>query len=452
MKEPQIVILIDHDPAHVQFFEAALRNSPQGPFRGEWIRFLTKGFERLREKDVWAVFLNLRWSGTAEISLVDKLLQTDSSVRVVVLAGPDDELIAAEALCRGAKDYLLEGHVDSYSFMSVIRHMIEREVVEEVLFAEKLRAQTTLDSIGDGVLCTDILGQVTYLNAVAEAMTGWPMNEALGRPLVEVFDVVDGVTREPILDPMRLAINKNKTVALAANSVLVRRDGYESPIEDSASPIHDRSGKVTGAVIVFHDMEVSRTRAGELKHLAEHDVLTGLPNRLLLTDRLNQAIAKAHRQSHEVAILFLDLDQFKQINDSLGHVTADKLLQSVSARLLNCLRASDTVCRYGGDEFVILLSDLTHGTDADVLVMKIVKALTKVHDIDGHRLHMTASIGMSIYPGDALDSETLIAKADDEMYRAKEKRRITPQFPFSPERSQIAIPNLRPHNAGRCKS
>jgi diguanylate cyclase (GGDEF)-like protein/PAS domain S-box-containing protein len=428
MKDPRTVILIDRDPVHANVFETSLLNSPDGPFRGEWIRSLTDGLRRVQQKDVWAVFLNLRLSGALEISLVDKLIQGAPGVQILVLAGADDELTALEALRHGAKDYVLEGHIDSYSCIRAIRQIAEREVAEEMLFNEKQRAQTTLDSIGDGVLCTDVLGNVTYLNAVAEAMIGWPTKDAIGRPLREVFDIVDGVTRKPVQDPMHYAIKNNKTMALAANCVLIRRDGYEAAIEDSAAPIRDRFGNVTGAVIVFHDMAISRMRAGEMKHLAEHDILTDLPNRLLLTDRLNQAIASANRYGKELAVLFLDLDQFKKLNDSFGHVIADKLLQSVAVRLVNCVRSSDTVSRYGGDEFVILLSEISHAEDAHVTAMKILKALAKPYEIDRHSLSVTASIGVSTHPLNGSDTERLIKNADAAMYQAKKKGRNNYQF------------------------
>jgi PAS domain S-box-containing protein len=204
-----------------------------------------------------------------------------------------------------------------------MRHMAEREKAEEDLFTEKQRARVTLDSIGDAVLSTDMLGHVTYLNPVAEKMTGWSKEEASGMPLARVFKIIDGVTREPSPDPMELAVAKNKTVGLTANCILVRRDGAESAIEDSAAPIHDRSGIVAGAVIVFRDVSTSRAMAGEMMHLAQHDNLTDLPNRTLLKDRLAQAIAIAHRNSTHVALMFLDLDNFKDVNDSLAWIIQD---------------------------------------------------------------------------------------------------------------------------------
>jgi diguanylate cyclase (GGDEF)-like protein/PAS domain S-box-containing protein len=420
MNEVRTLLLIDNDPAHAEVFQEALRKAPNGPFRGEWVRSLGEGLERLKRTIVWAVVLNSRLSGSERVTAFERLSQAAPRIPTLVLAGADDEAIALEALRRGAKDYLLEGHIDSYSFIHAIRHMTERESAEEILFMEKQRAQVTLDSIGDGVLCTDIEGNVTYLNAVAELMTGWSREKALGKRFAEVFEIIDGQTREPAQNPMDSVIKKNRTVGLAANCILIRRDGYESAIEDSAAPIHDRFGEVIGAVIVFHDMGISRVNAGEMKHLAEHDILTDLPNRLLLKDRLTQAIAGAQRNTTELAVLFLDLDHFKRINDSLSHAVADKLLQSVAARLVNCVRGSDTVSRQGGDEFVVLLSEITHAADARITARKLLNALAAPpHAIDQHNLYITASIGISTYPQDGRDADALIGNADAAMYRAK---------------------------------
>ncbi|MGQ0486697.1 MAG: sensor domain-containing protein [Hyphomicrobiales bacterium] len=302
---------------------------------------------------------------------------------------------------------------------------------EGKLFVEKERAQVTLNSIGDAVISTDISGNITFLNFVAEKITGWSLQEAAGRPMREVFKILDGRSGKTIPDPMEKAVGGNRTVHLPSNCILVRRDGFEVPIEDSVAPIHDREGKATGAVIVFRDVSAARAMALQITHSAEHDFLTGLPNRMLLNDRVDQAIALAPRHGYKVAVLFLDLDGFKHVNDSLGHPIGDKLLQSVAKRLVDCVRGSDTVSRQGGDEFVVLLSEMQHLEDAAIAARRMLKAVAKAHFIDQHDLHVTTSIGVSVYPGDGLDAETLIKNADTAMYQAKEKGRQSYQF-FKP--------------------
>jgi len=260
----------------------------------------------------------------------------------------------------------------------------------------------------------------------------------MGHPLSHVFQIIDGVTHKPSPNPMELAITENKTVGLTANCVLVRRDGYESAIEDSAAPIHGRDGQVVGAVIVFHDVSVARAMVVEMSHLAQHDVLTDLPNRLVLKDRLTQAISRAHRNHHHLAVLFLDLDGFKHINDSLGHAIGDRLLQSVAASLSACVRKSDTVSRQGGDEFVILLPEVAHAADAAITAIKIITDFKKAHSIGEHHLRVTVSIGLSAYPEDGEDAETLIKNADTAMYHAKQSGRDNYQF-FRPDMSLNAV-------------
>src|ERR1700682_1999238 len=350
------ILLIDDDPCHAKAFEEALIAAGDGRSNFEWVRTLSIGLESLAQKGVWAIFLNLYLPDSRGLDTLDRLLSVTSSAPIVVLGGMDDEDICKAAMLHGAQDYLLEGHLDSYSFARAIRNIIEREIARQELFAEKERAQVTLNSIGDAVLSTDISGNVTYLNVVAEHMTGWSRKEALGHPLQDVFQIVDGTTHKPSPNPMELAVQENRTVGLAPNCLPVRRARYESAIEDSAAPIHDRDGQVTGAVIVFHDVSMARAMVLEMSHLAQHDVLTDLPNRLMLNDRLTQAISLARRNHHQLAVLFLDLDGFKNINDSLGHTIGDKLLQSVAIRLLNCFRKSDTVSRQGGEQFVVVFS------------------------------------------------------------------------------------------------
>ena len=299
---------------------------------------------------------------------------------------------------------------------------------EETLFEEKERAQVTLNSIGDAVLTTDMSGNVTYLNQVAESMTGWSHEEALGQPLACVFKIIDGKTRQAAANPMLRAIADDRTVGLAADSVLVRRDGFESMIEDSAAPIHNRDGRVAGAVIVFHDVSQSRAMALEMAHLAQHDFLTGLPNRVLLMERLATAIGLAKRHGKRVALLFIDLDYFKRINDSLGHAVGDQLLQSVAGRLIAGVRATDTVCRQGGDEFVILLSEIEQPQDAIHAAEMLRTKIAEPHLVGGHELHVSLSTGISIFPDDSADVDTLIQNADAAMYHAKAIGRDNYQF------------------------
>jgi diguanylate cyclase (GGDEF)-like protein/PAS domain S-box-containing protein len=428
MMTVRTLLLIDNDASHVDVFTDALLNATGGPFAGECVKTLAEGIRRLKGKEFWAIFLNLSLPDSQGLETFDNLAVAVPCVPTLIIAGPKDVKVALEALRHGAKDYLLEDHLDNDSFVRAIRNMAERKAAEEMLFTEKERAQVTLNSIGDAVLSTDLEGKVTYLNVVAEKITGWTREEAAGKDIDEVFRIIDGSTREPCANPLRTAIQKNRTVGLTPNCILIRRDGAEFAIDDSAAPIHDQHGLATGAVIVFHDVSVARALGAEMSHLAQHDTLTNLPNRTLMQDRLTQAIVTASRKDSRIAVLFLDLDGFKNINDSLSHATGDRLLQLVAKRLLAAVRTSDTVCRLGGDEFVILLSEVAHAGDAGVKAGKILSALSAPFEIEQVTLRVTGSIGVSTYPEDGQSAELLIRNADLAMYQAKEKGRSNYQF------------------------
>jgi diguanylate cyclase (GGDEF)-like protein len=192
-----------------------------------------------------------------------------------------------------------------------------------------------------------------------------------------------------------------------------------------------------GLKIAIYRSALQSTKV-ELDHRAHHDTLTDLPNRILLQDRLSQAIDLAQRQGKQLAVMFMDLDQFKHINDSLGHAVGDQLLQSVAQRLAGCVRQSDTVSRQGGDEFVVLLPQVEHAEDAALSAQKLLVALAPPHRIDRFDLHISISIGISLYPDDGQDAETLIKSADTAMYHAKENGRNNYQF-FAPSMNARAV-------------
>lgn len=232
----------------------------------------------------------------------------------------------------------------------------EQKRMEEALFQEKELAQVTLHSIGDAVITTDAIGTIEYFNPVAEQLTGWSQREVKGLPLVEVFNIVNETTHESVENPVERAIRENRIVELANHTLLITRDGRETPIEDSASPIHDRSGKLIGAVMVFHDVTQNRTLSRELSWQATHDALTGLVNRREFERQIEQALSMAKLDHQTHALCYLDLDRFKIVNDTCGHPAGDELLRQVTALLQSKIRKTDTLARLGGDEFGVLLS------------------------------------------------------------------------------------------------
>ena len=429
------IFLVLDDAAVAGAVQKLLVNSRDGPFNVEWVSRCCDGIERLlgrRGESIAATVVDLSLPDSQGIETFDLLFHASPHVPILVVSSLRDEDVARLAVERGAQDYLLKERLDGYTLPKAVTTMLARSAQSEARLLEEQRAQVTLASIGDAVVSTDVAGNVTYLNPVAERMTGWYRQEACGRPLQEVLRIIDADSREPALNPLALAILKDKTVGLSGNCVLVRRDGYESAIEDTAAPIHDARGQVTGAVIVFHDVGVARAMSLRMSHLAQHDSLTGLPNRVLLNDRLNQAIEMARRHSQSLAVLYVDVDRFKHINDSLGHAVGDRLLQSISRRLVACVRSSDTVSRPGGDEFVVLLSEVGCAEDALCAADKIRAAMAAPHRIDQLDLHVTVSLGVGLYPDDGTDAETLLENADRALLRAKADGRGGSQL-FEPE-------------------
>ncbi|MEJ0006960.1 MAG: diguanylate cyclase [Steroidobacteraceae bacterium] len=353
------VLLIDDKLADHTAILAALVDAHGTAFPLERASRLAEGLERLNKDKthqtnasdrIAAIIVDMFLPDSGGIDTFDLLFQAAPHIPILVISTLRDENIARLAVRRGAQDYLLKRRLDSYSLCKALESMVERAANAEALFAQKEFAEITLNSIGDAVICVNVEGAITYLNQVAESITGWRGAEAAARPIEEVLRILNATTRLPVRNPMAVAMEKNMASHLPSDCVLVRRDGSEAGIEDSAAPVHDRNGRVTGAVMVFHDVTQARALALRTAHLAQHDALSGLANRALLNDRLSFAISAAERHKVKLAVLFIDIDRFKQINDSLGHIIGDGLLQAVAQRLVACVRNSDTVGRFGGDE------------------------------------------------------------------------------------------------------
>jgi diguanylate cyclase (GGDEF)-like protein/PAS domain S-box-containing protein len=419
------------------------------------------------------------------------------------------------------------------------------ETTQEALRQESERLSVTLSSIGDGVLAADTEGRVTFMNPLAEAMTGWQADAALGRSVLEVFRIVGQSTREEVDCPVGRCLREGAVVTLASRTLLIARDGTERPIADSAAPIRHRDGRIAGAVLVFRDqtdelrtldrltlaasvfenslngvvitdaqkriIEVNpafaritgysraealgqtprmlssgrhdaefyaamwseiqvtgqwrgeiwnrhkddkifpeelsivavkdgegtairyigifsdisqvKTQEAQLRQLAHYDPLTGLPNRMLLADRMKVALATAARSGEKLAVCYLDIDGFKPVNDTWGHATGDRLLQEVAARMRETIRGGDTVARLGGDEFVLLLANTADPAQCETSLSRILQSVAQPFVIDGASLTITASVGITLFPDDKADADTLLRHADQAMYAAKEAGR-----------------------------
>jgi diguanylate cyclase (GGDEF)-like protein/PAS domain S-box-containing protein len=416
----ECVLLIEGEAENAARIREQLSLVKDEAFRVEIVAELSSALERLLRGGVGAVVLDLTSPDGHGVETFKQLYQAAPSVPILILCGADSEEIAKEAIECGARDYLVKNQTDGYHLRCTVRSMLNSRSTE-VMSLEVEAARATLDAIDEAVIRTDSLGNVVYLNRTAEEMTGWRRAEAHSRPLAEVLRLAPATSDAVPGYAVGIAPQENKTpMANCMDSILVRRDGSECEVESKVTILKGRDGSATGAVTALRDIRAARARSLEMSHLAQHDALTDLPNRALFNDRLTQAISLAERQGKQLAVMFVDLDQFKKINDSLGHDVGDQLLQSVAARLLACVRRSDTVSRLGGDEFAVLLFQVEHAEDSAVSARKILRALTAPHLIDNRSLDINASIGVSTYPIDGRDAESLLNRADNAMYEAKQ--------------------------------
>jgi len=277
----------------------------------------------------------------------------------------------------------------------------------------------------------DVEGHVTCLNLPAERLTGWPNEDAHGCAVELVLRIFQANSHTRVTNPMALSIERGTPTTLPPGCILLRRDGTETRIEGSTSPIHDRRGALISAALVFRDVTTAHALSAKMAPMAHHDSLTDLPNRLLLGERLIEAIAGARQHGKALALLYLDVDRFKYINDSLGHPAGDRLLQALAWRLRQCVRDSDTVSRAGGDEFAVLLREIAAPEDAALAASKLLEEVRRPFVISGVDIQVTASIGIATYPADGMDDITLSKTADIALCQSKDSGRDRYQF-FSP--------------------
>ncbi len=299
------------------------------------------------------------------------------------------------------------------------REFAQQQARQEVWEAKE-RAEVTLASIGDAVITTDVLGRVMGINPVAESLLGYRLSEAEGRDLEEIFPILNEQTRAPVPNPVRRVLQEGRVVGLANHTVLVSRDGRVYAIEDSAAPIRYLNGEILGVILVFRDVTEKRRLMTDLAHQATHDVLTGLPNRTLFMDRMDQFRSQSRRHERLLAVGILDLDGFKQVNDRLGHDYGDRLLQEMARRMLDTLRSEDTVSRMGGDEFGILLSDVTELEQIEGISQRLLEALRLPVTIMENTAIISGSLGWTVYPADEGNPQTLLRHADLALYAAKD--------------------------------
>ena len=432
----QILTTDEMDAKELNHFLAEARD---GPFAILRTNSLADGLHQLATQTINIILVDLTLQDSQGLATFNRLIEAVPDIPIMILAGEDEETEAIEAVQRGAQGYLSKGHIGLALVPQALRNIIHRKAVEAALYVEKERSRVILESIGEGVMSTDLDGNVMYLNAVAARMTGWSRDDAMGRKFTEVAVILDSASRSVITDHLSAAVLEDKEIRGTAEMLLLHRDGSEAAIDMTVAPVREHNGGLSGAVVVLHDAtDAQAATLYKVTYLAEHDSLTGLPNRLLLRSRLEHAISTAAVRGSQLAVLFLDLDNFKHINDSLGHAIGDMLLQSVAQQLTDCTRTRDTIARQGGDEFIILMPLEKYTAGAGLAAQKILLHVAQPHHIDGHMLHVSASIGISTYPLDGLDQDTLLKNADTAMFHAKKSGRDNYQF-FNAEMNVRAV-------------
>ncbi len=330
---------------------------------------------------------------------------------------------AIEIPTRGRDEIALLAE-DFNTMSRAVRERIEAlRASERALHAEKERAEVTLHSIGDGVLTTDVTGRVDYLNPVAERLLGWTLAEAVGQPVERVLRLLDEQTGNALANPVRLCLAEQRANAASSTVRLESRDGHHYVIEQTAAPIRDREGRVIGVVLVLRDVTAAREIARRMEYQATHDGLTGLINRREFERIVERAIAQARDEGRRHALCFMDLDQFKVVNDTCGHAAGDRLLVELTRLIKGRVREKDILARLGGDEFGVLLGDV----DLEQALLYATDLRNAIRDyrylVDGHTFEVGVSIGIVAMDADSGTLADLFAAADVACYVAKDKGR-----------------------------
>ncbi|BAY42865.1 response regulator receiver modulated diguanylate cyclase with PAS/PAC sensor [Scytonema sp. HK-05] len=301
--------------------------------------------------------------------------------------------------------------------MALYKHQTKRKLLEE-----KRKFLAILKSMGSGVIITDTYGCIYMMNPVAEALTAWKQDEAVNKNLTEVLSLVDKDTGLIMKDLTTQVIQTGVVLNLPETLTLMTKNHTEIQIGGSIAPIRDDDGNMIGTVLLFQDITQRKRIEAQLVRNAFYDALTGLPNRVLFLERLSQVFERGKRRNNErYAVLFLDLDGFKKINDSFGHSVGDDLLMEIARRLESCLRSGDTVARFGGDEFAILIEDIKDVTDATNVAKRIQESLRLPVELKEHEILIAASIGIALNCSSYEQPENLLRDADMAMYHAKQQ-------------------------------
>jgi len=348
-------------------------------------------------------------------------IRENFNIPVIYLTAHTDENTLQRAKLTEPLGYTLKP-VEQKELMTVMEMALYKHQMEIQLKERQSWLSTILESIGEGVIATERFGNVTFMNPVAERLTGWNQPDSIGKPLTSILHLVEEDTGKLIRVSIPELLAGTSSGLINGNLQIVNFV-EKTPVELTVTAIRDEKENVCGLVLVLHDLTERKRYEEKLRYNAVTDHLTELPNRFLFFDRLSMALAQAQRDGQKLAIIMLDLDEFKKVNDSHGHNIGDQLLKGVSSRLVNMFRKGDTIARWGGDEFILLLPEIRQAEVAKNVAERILHSFYKPFEFDGLKISITASIGVALFPDDGPDADTLIKNADIAMYRAKDAGR-----------------------------
>ncbi|MBF0187129.1 MAG: diguanylate cyclase [Magnetococcales bacterium] len=395
---------------------------------------------KLEDDPVDLILLDVNMPDINGLMVLDQIRATPSTrdIPVIMITGESDEKLIRDCFERGAVDFLRKP-VRRYELISRISialktraHIVQIQSQHDALSRSKELIETILHSMDDGICVIDGTTQkILECNRVFVDFARRPRDEIIGTSchtlLTEPSYPCDHCP-EPLTGDCPLPQAMDHGACTVTNHTRINSNGTKQHYRIITTPILDAQGRTNRVLYLVRDITQSHTLEEKLRHLAFHDVLTGLPNRQLFFDRLNQSLAHVKRQGLFMAVMFFDLDKFKVINDTLGHDVGDKLLKEVAKRLRKGVRESDTVARLGGDEFTAILTNISELEDIESIAEKILDSLSSSIECDEHKLKITSSIGISVFPFDGHDAKSMIKKADDALYKVKEEGRNDFQF------------------------
>ena len=421
-----VTLLVEDNPGDARLIQEALSEIVQPHFHLKRVENLAGAREALAQQDFAAIFLDLSLPDSQGMNTVRQIELAAPDVPLIVLTGLDDEALAVEAVRSGAQDYLVKSDVTPHLLARVARYAIERQrlVTERRQSEESLRlAAKVFESSTEGIVITDTAGHILRVNAAFTEITGYPFPEIAGET------------------PRLLKSGRHDTdfyrkmwTSLQADGRWQgeiwnkRKNGEVYPEWMNIGSVKNDMGETTHFVGTFSDITQRKAAEERIRFLSNYDALTGLPNRGLLQDRVTQALNAAKHLNSKAALLMIDLDRFKNINESLNHDFGDLLLQLVGQRLANCTRAIDTLARSGGDEFVILMPEIRHAGEVAAMANSVLSAMNQPFQLDTNEINITSSIGISVFPSDGDNGQILMKNSDVAMYRAKELGRNNYQF------------------------